>query len=41
MEQFGNLEITTKSNDVIRLKSFNKVESSMRNLRSLCMCVFR
>ena len=36
MEQFVNLETVTKSNDVIRLrKLFNKVENSMRNLRSL------
>ena len=36
MEQFVNLETVTKSNDVIRLrKFFNKVENSMRNLRSL------
>ena len=36
MEQFVNLETVTKTNDVIRLrKLFNKVESSMRNLRSL------
>ena len=35
MEQFVNLETVTKSNDVIRLrKLFNKVENSMRNLRS-------
>ena len=36
MEQFVNLETVTKTNDVIRLrKLFNKVENSMRNLRSL------
>ena len=36
MEQFVNLETVTKTNDVIRLrKIFNKVENSMRNLRSL------
>ena len=36
MEQFLNLETVTKSNGVIRLrKLFNKVENSMRNLRSL------
>ena len=36
MEQFVNLETVTKSNDVIRLrKLFNKVENSLRNLRSL------
>ena len=36
MEQFVNLETVTKTNDVIRLrKIFNKVENSMRKLRSL------
>ena len=38
MEQFVNLETVTKTNDVIRLrKVFNKVENSMRNLRSLAV----
>ena len=38
MEQFVNLEAVTKTNDVIRLrKVFNKVENSMRNLRSLAV----
>ena len=36
MEQFVNLETVTKTNNVIRLrKLFNKVENSIRNLRSL------
>ena len=36
MEQFFNLETVAKTNDVIRLrKLFNKLENSMRNLRSL------
>ena len=36
MEQFVNLETVTKTNNVIHLrKLFNKVENSMRNLRSL------
>ena len=36
MEQSVNLETVTKTNDVVRLrKLFNKVENSMRNLRSL------
>ena len=38
LEQFVNLETVTKTNDVIRLrKLFNKVENSIRNLRSLCV----
>ena len=36
MEQFVNLETVTKTKNVIHLrKLFNKVENSMRNLRSL------
>ena len=36
VEQFVNLETVTKTNDVICLrKLLNKVENSMRNLRSL------
>ena len=36
MEQFVNLETVTKTNDAIRLrKLINKIENSIRNLRSL------
>ena len=38
MEQFFNLETVAKTNDVIRLKQYaklNKVENSIQNLRSL------
>ena len=36
MEQFVNLDIVTKSNDVFCLrKLLNKVENNMQNLRSL------